>query len=45
MKNNKEARNSYRELGFEKVTAPSKPKNPPKGEKIVGKGDLRTGKR
>ncbi len=45
MKNKAEKKNVYRELGFEKITAPSKTKCSPKGGKTVGKGDLRTGKK
>ncbi len=45
MKNKTEKKNPYRELGFGKVTAPCKTNNSPKGEKITGKGDLRTGKK
>lgn len=45
MKSNAVKKNPYRELGFEKVTAPTKPKGSPKGEKITGKGDLRAGKK
>ncbi|MBQ2794313.1 MAG: hypothetical protein IJF05_06430 [Clostridia bacterium] len=44
MKKNAESKNAYRELGYGMVKAPSKSNNSPKGEKIVGKGDLRTGK-
>ena len=45
MKNNTAKKNPYRELGFGKVNAPGKSHNSPKGEKITGKGDLRTGKK
>ena len=45
MKSNVEKKNPYRQLGFEKVTAPTKPRGSPKGEKIIGKGDLRAGRK
>lgn len=45
MKKKNETKNPYRSLGFGKVSAPSTPKDNPKGEKLVGKGDLRTGKK
>ena len=43
MKSNK--KNVYRDLGAGKITAPNKVTDSPKGEKITGKGDLRTGKK
>ncbi len=40
-----EKKNVYRSLGFGKITAPNKPQDNPKGGRIQGKGDLRTGKK
>lgn len=44
MKNNS-AKNPYRSFGYGKISAINTPTDNPKSSSLVGKGDLRTGKK
>ena len=43
-KKDKKTKGAYRSLGFDKISAPNKPKGEPRGAKIENGGDLRAKK-